>query len=55
MPDQTLSCKDCRNRFTFNEQDQALFFKKRWPPPVRCKSCRERRRLETQQKPERRA
>lgn len=40
MADQKLQCRDCGNDFDFTERDQEFFQEKGFNPPVRCKSCR---------------
>lgn len=41
MPDKTLVCKDCNERFTFTEGEQAFYQEKGFQnEPQRCPDCR---------------
>lgn len=44
MPDQTMSCVDCGNEYTFTEKEQEYFKLKGLTTPKRCKPCRDIRR-----------
>ncbi len=46
MPDQILTCSDCRATFTFTEGEQAFFKDKGFSAPTRCQDCRRRRKAE---------
>jgi hypothetical protein len=46
VPDQTLSCRDCKASFVFTEREQQFFQEKGFNPPVRCPECRKRRKTE---------
>lgn len=46
--DKTIECKDCGNSFTFSAGEQEFYNQKGFNAPVRCKKCREARKL-TQQ------
>ena len=41
-----LRCKDCGGKFTYTTVEQRYFAAHGYPAPIRCKPCRERRRLE---------
>jgi hypothetical protein len=41
----TLKCKDCKEDFVFTEWEQGFFERKGWVEPVRCVSCRRRKRV----------
>ena len=40
MPDQQLTCVECKQPFTFSERDQEFFAERGFTPPKRCKDCR---------------
>jgi CxxC-x17-CxxC domain-containing protein len=40
MTDQTITCADCANQFTFTASEQEFFAQKGFSAPRRCKSCR---------------
>lgn len=44
--DITITCKDCGKDFVFTASGQAFFAEKGYTQPVRCKSCREKRKAE---------
>lgn len=46
MSDQTLTCIDCGEGFTFSEDEQQKFQSRGWGPPIRCLPCRLRKRQE---------
>ena len=39
--DQTLTCVDCGQDFTFSASEQEFFAEKGFTPPKRCKDCRQ--------------
>lgn len=44
MPDQTLSCSDCKADFVFTEGEAKFFASKGLTIPKRCKPCRQARK-----------
>lgn len=46
MPDQVLTCVDCKGSFTFTERDQEFYASQNPPfsPPKRCKPCRQKKK-----------
>jgi CxxC-x17-CxxC domain-containing protein len=44
MADQTLTCTDCGNQFTFSERDQEFYQSKGYTTPGRCPDCRAARK-----------
>jgi hypothetical protein len=46
--DQEKVCRDCNSKFIFTEGEQRFFEEKQYTPPNRCKSCRDKRKLEKQ-------
>lgn len=44
--DQTLTCQDCGQSFTFSADDQEFFATKGYTAPKRCPSCRQARKAE---------
>ena len=40
MADQTITCRDCGNDFTFTEGEQEFYASKDLSAPQRCKDCR---------------
>jgi hypothetical protein len=46
MPDQEITCRECRCTFVFSEYDQVFFAKREFQTPTRCKPCREKRKAE---------
>lgn len=40
--DQTITCKDCGQSFTFTAGEQEFFATKGFSSPTRCKDCREK-------------
>jgi hypothetical protein len=45
LKDKTCICKDCKKKFVFTIKDQKYFGQKGWPDPVRCRVCRERKKI----------
>ncbi len=39
--DRDLSCADCGEMFTWEKGEQAFYEQKGFPPPKRCKLCRQ--------------
>lgn len=48
--DKVITCKDCGTKFTFASYEQAFYAEKGFNEPVRCKSCREARKANKEQK-----
>jgi CxxC-x17-CxxC domain-containing protein len=46
MSDQTLTCRDCGQEFTFTAGEQAFYAEKDYTPPQRCASCRATRKAQ---------
>ena len=44
MADQTLTCGDCGQQFTFTESEQEFYASKGFSAPVRCPDCRAARK-----------
>lgn len=44
--DQDLTCKDCKQTFTFTAGEQEFFAKRQFHPPARCKPCRDVRKAQ---------
>jgi CxxC-x17-CxxC domain-containing protein len=44
MADQTLTCSDCSQQFTFTESEQEFFQTKGFSTPSRCPDCRAARK-----------
>jgi CxxC-x17-CxxC domain-containing protein len=44
MSDQTLTCRDCGQEFTFTAGEQAFYAERDYTPPQRCPSCRAARK-----------
>ncbi len=42
--DQQLICGDCGNEHVWSGEDQAFFAAREFPPPKRCKECRQARK-----------
>ena len=40
----TITCVECNARFNFTEGEERFFKEKNWSKPLRCKSCREKRK-----------
>ena len=41
---ETITCVECNARFNFTEGEERFFKEKNWSKPLRCKSCREKRK-----------
>ena len=41
MSEQRLTCADCGREFHFGDKDQEFYHEKGFPPPKRCKECRQ--------------
>jgi hypothetical protein len=48
--DKIIICRDCGTEFTFATYEQAFYAEKGFNEPVRCKSCREARKANKEQK-----
>lgn len=46
MEDKKIICKDCRKEFIFTVGGQKFFKEKGFDDPVRCRKCREIRKIE---------
>lgn len=44
--DKKIICKDCGKEFIFTEGEQNFYKEKGFKDPVRCKECRQTRKLE---------
>lgn len=44
MSDEVIVCVDCKNEFTFTENEASFFASKGLVKPRRCKGCRQKRR-----------
>lgn len=44
MKNKYLYCKDCHCKFAFTEKQQLFFKSKKWDNPIRCPTCREKRK-----------
>lgn len=44
--DKTIKCKDCGKDFTFTAGEQEFYEQKGFNAPVRCVSCRNKRKSE---------
>ena len=40
-----LICRDCKIPFTFTVWEQKMFGQKGWAQPIRCITCRQRRKI----------
>jgi CxxC-x17-CxxC domain-containing protein len=46
MSDKTLTCRDCGQEFAFTAGEQAFYAERGFSEPMRCPSCRSRRKAE---------
>ena len=46
MATKHLSCRECHADFTFSVQTQQFHDKMQYPPPARCKKCRDAKRVQ---------
>ena len=46
MSDQTLTCRDCGQEFTFTAGEQAFYEERGFSQPQRCPSCRSARKAQ---------
>ncbi|GAB4518343.1 MAG: zinc-ribbon domain containing protein [Anaerolineae bacterium] len=44
LQDQTLTCRDCGQSFTFSAGEQAFYAERNLHTPTRCPACRAKRR-----------
>ena len=49
MEDKKIICKDCGQEFTFTAGEQEFYKEKGFYEPVRCKECREAKKLKMNQ------
>lgn len=49
MQDQTLTCKDCGQQFTWTVSEQEFYQSKGFSAPVRCPECRRKLKEQKQQ------
>ena len=45
MPDIFIKCVDCQQDFEHTERDQEFFAERKFTPPKRCRSCRNKKKL----------
>lgn len=45
----TRTCVDCKNTFDITQGEKTFFEEKGYTLPSRCKSCRQKRRLQREQ------
>ncbi len=43
--DEVILCKDCGTPFIFTAGEQRFFQNRGWGKPIRCKACRERKKM----------
>ena len=41
---ESLSCRDCGNKFPFSKGEQDFYNRKGWSKPFRCKKCRDKKK-----------
>ena len=44
MENKTIRCQDCFSEFTFTVKQQKIYGEKGWADPIRCPTCRERKK-----------
>jgi hypothetical protein len=44
LSDQQITCGDCGKEYVWIGEEQAFFAARGFPPPKRCKQCRESRK-----------
>ena len=44
--DMSIKCRDCCEPFIFTVEKQEVFKSRGFPPPIRCKGCREAKKIE---------
>ena len=42
---ETIICKDCEKPFLFTGSEQRFYKSQGWEKPIRCKNCRERKKM----------
>lgn len=47
--DQTLSCEECGQQFTFTKGEQEFYEEKGFTPPKRCQACRQAKKEASRQ------
>lgn len=48
MEDKRLCCQDCGNYFIYTIKQQISYAKQGWKAPIRCPSCRTRKKIRWQ-------
>ena len=46
LEDRKITCKDCKQPFTFTVKDQLFYKEKSFQEPKRCRPCRDDRKRE---------
>ena len=44
MENKVIRCQDCYNKFIFTVKQQQMYAEKGWSDPIRCPSCRARKK-----------
>ena len=44
MEKKIIRCQDCYNKFVFTVKQQQMYSEKGWQDPIRCPSCRARKK-----------
>ena len=44
MENKVIRCQDCYNKFIFTVKQQQMYAEKGWDDPIRCPSCRARKK-----------
>ena len=44
MENKIIRCQDCYNKFVFTVKQQQTYLKNGWGDPIRCPSCRARKK-----------
>lgn len=44
MENKIIRCQDCYNKFVFTVKQQQMYLEKGWQAPIRCPSCRARKK-----------
>ncbi len=48
--DITLECRDCHQPFIFEAGEQDFFTQNGYPAPIRCKSCRQKKKAQREKR-----
>ena len=48
--DMWVTCPDCRDNFLWSVKEQELYSAKGYPPPTRCRGCKQAQRFRPQKK-----